>query len=434
MNSFSYYQNELYAEKVPVKKIAQEVGTPFYLYSREQIEKNYFEYDNAFVQCPHLICYALKANSNLAIGKILACKGAGVDIVSGGELYRALKSGFSAKKIVYAGVGKTKEEIEFALRENILMFNIESLGELELIAGIAKKMNCCAPIAIRVNPGIDPHTHKYTTTGKQENKFGIPLKQIISVYERAGKLKNIEILGMHSHIGSQIVTLKPFLDTLKCLLNLINQLEKRGIKLRYLNLGGGLGIRYKDENPPTPTDLARGYLSLLKDRKYTLILEPGRYIVGNAGILVTKVLYLKNTEKKKFVITDAGMTELIRPVLYDAYHEIIPVIERKRKKIVADMVGPICESADYFAQNRLLPEVQLGEILAVMGAGAYGFSMSSTYNSRPHVAEVLVDGENWEIIRERESYADLIRGEVTTSRGEYPSGLRPSGRSLKVIT
>ncbi len=399
-------------EKVKVQEIAEQIGTPFYLYSLAQIQKNYQEYNSAFAGYPHLICYALKANSNLRVGKILAGQGAGVDIVSGGELYRALKSGFPARKIVYAGVGKTKEEIEFALKENILMFNVESLGELEIIANIAREMNCSAPVAIRVNPGIDPHTHKYTTTGKKENKFGIPLQQIIPAYEKARKFKNLKILGIHCHIGSQIVTLKPFLDTLRCLLDVISELEKRKIYLQYLNLGGGLGIRYKDENPPTPRDLAEGYMSLLKGRKYTLILEPGRYIVGNAGILVTKVLYLKDTRRKKFIITDAGMTELIRPVLYEAYHEIIPVIEKKRKKIVVDVVGPICESADYFAQDRLLPEVQPGEFLAVMCAGAYGFSMSSTYNSRPRVAEVLVDGKNWTIIRERESYADLVHGET----------------------
>lgn len=413
MNSFTYCNGELYAEKIAVRKIAGKVGTPFYLYSRRQIENNYLEYNNAFAGYPHLICYALKANSNLSIGRILSRIGAGADIVSAGELYRALKSGFPAKKIVYAGVGKTKEEIEFALKENILLFNVESPGELELIAEIAQRMNRRAPVAIRVNPGIDPHTHKYITTGKEENKFGIPLTQVIAVYEQARKFKNIEILGMHSHIGSQIVTLKPFMDTLRCLLDLISELEKRKIYLKYLNLGGGLGIRYKDEKPPTPAELAKGYLSLLGERKFTLILEPGRHIVGNAGILVTQVLYLKDTGKKKFVIVDAGMTELIRPLLYDAYHEIVPVIERKKKTRLwrADVVGPICESTDYFAENRLLPEVQPGEFLAVICAGAYGFSMSSTYNSRPRVAEVLVEGKNWSVIRERESYADLVRGE-----------------------
>ncbi len=416
MNSFFYYRNELYSEEVSVKKIAERVGTPFYLYSRKQIEKNYSEFDNAFAKCSHLICYAFKANSNSTIGNILAKQGAGVDIVSGGELYRVLKCGFPNEKIVYAGVGKTREEIEFALKTNILMFNVESLGELELIAQIARKMNRYAPIAIRVNPGIDPDTHKYTTTGKKENKFGIPLDQAIFAYEKANKLKNIKILGMHSHIGSQIITLQPFLETLRRLLKIVEQLEKRKIYLRYLDLGGGLGIKYNDEKPPTPRELAKGYFSLLKGEKYTLILEPGRYIVGNAGILVTKVLYLKipgrgNHLKKKFVIVDAGMSELIRPLLYDANHQIIPIRQEKRKKIIADVVGPICESGDYLAKERSLPEVYPDEFLAVMCAGAYGFSMSSTYNSRPRVAEVLVDGKNWEIIRKRESYGDLVRGE-----------------------
>lgn len=414
MNTFFYRNNELYAEKIRIRDIAKEIGTPFYLYSRKQIEKNYFEYDSAFASYPHLICYALKANSNIAIGKILAQQGAGVDIVSGGELYRALKSGFPAKKIVYAGVGKTAEEIKFALEEDILMFNVESFAELELIAQIAKKMKKCAPIAIRVNPGIDPHTHRYTTTGKRENKFGIPLGQVLSACEQASKSKSLELLGLHVHIGSQITALTPFLKSLRCLLNLAKKLEKQGIKIRYLNLGGGLGIRYKDEKPPSPKELARGYLSLLKDKNYILLLEPGRYVVGNAGVLITKVLYLKDSGEKKFIVVDAGMTELIRPVLYDAYHEILPVKKKDGKKIIADVVGPICESADYFAKERILSIVEPGELLAVMCAGAYGFSMSSTYNSRPRVAEVLVDGKNWYLIRKRETYADLIYGEKIT--------------------
>lgn len=411
MNTFFYKNNELYAEKIRIMDIVKEIGTPFYLYGRKQIEKNYFEYDSAFASHPHLICYALKANSNIAIGKNLAQQGAGVDIVSGGELYRALKSGFPAKKIVYAGVGKTAEEIKFALEKDILMFNVESFAELELIAQIAKKMKKCAPIAIRVNPGIDPHTHRYTTTGKRENKFGIPLTQVLSACEQAYKSKNLELLGLHVHIGSQITALTPFLKSLRCLLDLAKKLEKQGIKIRYLNLGGGLGIRYKDEKPPSPKELARGYLSLLKDKNYILLLEPGRYIVGNAGVLITKILYLKDSGEKKFIVVDAGMTELIRPVLYDAYHEILPVKKKDGKKIIADVVGPICESADYFVKDRILSIVEPSELLAVMCAGAYGFSMSSTYNSRPRVAEVLVDGKNWKVIRERESYADLIRSE-----------------------
>ncbi len=414
MNTFFYRNNELYVEEVKIREIAKEIKTPFYLYSRKQIEKNYFEYNSAFASHPHLICYALKANSNIAIGRILAQRDAGVDIVSGGELYRALKSGFPAKKIVYAGVGKTAEEIKLALKKDILMFNVESFAELKLIGQIAQKMKKCAPIAIRVNPGIDPHTHRYTTTGKRENKFGIPLGQVLSACEQACQSKNLELLGLHIHIGSQITVLTPFLKGLSCLLGLAKKLEKRGVKIRYLNLGGGLGIRYKDEKPPTPKELARGYLSLLKDKNYILLLEPGRYIVGNAGILVTKVLYFKDSGKKKFIIVDAGMTELIRPLLYDAYHEILPIKKKDGKKIIADVVGPICESADYFAQGRILPACKPDELLAVLCVGAYGFSMSSTYNSRPRVAEVLVDGENWEIIHKRESYADLIRREKTT--------------------
>ncbi len=414
MSTFTYQNDKLCAERVRIEDIAREIGTPFYVYSRQQIVKNYFDFDNAFSSSPHLICYALKANSNLSIGRILNDCNAGVDIVSGGELYRALKIGFPEKKIVFAGVGKTTEEIRYALRKNILMLNVESFGELELIDYIARGMKRRAPIAIRVNPGVKVHTHKYITTGEVENKFGIPLVQAIAVYERAHSLKNIEILGMHSHIGSQITALYPFVETLRRLLGLLQELEKSNIRVQYLNLGGGLGIRYKNERPPTPKDLARAYLTLLKDKKYTLILEPGRYIVGNAGLLVTKVLYLKDTGRKKFVIVDAGFTELIRPVLYNAYHEIVPVKRKKDTRMIVDVVGPICESSDYFAQNRKLRPVVPNELIAILNTGAYGFSMASSYNSRPKVPEILVDDKKWFIIRERETYADLIHKEKIT--------------------
>jgi diaminopimelate decarboxylase len=411
MHDFLYKKNELYCEKVPVSGIAKETGTPFYLYSRHTLENHFKVFDSAFSSIPHLTCFSVKANGNLAILKIFTNLGGGADVVSGGELYRALSVDISPKKIVYSGVGKKESEIEYALEADILMFNVESSQELSLINRVASRVKKKARIALRVNPDIDPRTHPYIATGLRENKFGINFTQAFNEYAKAQRLKNVEITGVDCHIGSQIVEVSPFLDALKRLKTLMNKLKKIGINIQYLDLGGGLGIRYDKEEPPHPRDYAQSLMKELKGLKVTLILEPGRVIVGNAGILVTQVLYTKKSPKKNFVIVDAGMNDLIRPSLYGAYQMIQPVIRAKRGKMVADVVGPICESGDFLARNREIPKLKAGELIAIMGAGAYGFSMSSNYNSRPRIAEVLVDNDRFSIIRERESYDDLVRGE-----------------------
>lgn len=412
MHLFSYKDNELYAEDVPVRELVAAFGTPLYIYSYNTILRHFKAYDDAFDGVPHIICFALKANTNSAIMKILAKNGGGADIVSGGELFRALKAGITPKKIVYAGVGKTEEEIRYALKSRILMFNIESEDEVYEIDRIAREMNVKAPIALRVNPDIDPETHPYIATGLKKHKFGIPIDDALEYYRSIKRLKNLEIVGIHKHIGSQITKVSPFTEALKRVLLLLEELERNGISIKYLDIGGGLGITYKDEVPPLPKDLARNLLPLLKGRKLTLIVEPGRSIVGNAGILVTKVLYLKKGEEKEFVIVDAGMNDLIIPALYGSYHHIQPVKKRKRKSIVADIVGPICESSDFLARDREIQQVHKGEYLAVMSAGAYGFSMSSNYNSRPRAAEVIVKDKEYALIRKRETYKDLISDEI----------------------
>lgn len=412
MHFFRYKENELYAEDVPVSELAAAFGTPLYIYSYNTILRHFKAYDDAFDGVPHIICFALKANTNSTILRLLAKNGGGADIVSGGELFRALKAGITPGKIVYAGVGKTEEEIRYALKSGILMFNIESEDEVYEIDRIARDMNVKAPIALRVNPDIDPETHPYIATGLKKHKFGIPIDDALEYYRSIKRLKNLEIVGIHKHIGSQITKVSPFAEALRKILLLLDELARNGISIKYLDIGGGLGITYKDEVPPLPKDLARNLLPLLEGRKLTLIVEPGRSIVGNAGILVTKVLYLKKGEEKEFVIVDAGMNDLIRPALYGSYHHIQPVRKRKRKSIVADVVGPICESSDFLARDREIQQVHKGEYLAVMSAGAYGFSMSSNYNSRPRAAEVIVKGKEYTLIRKRETYKDLIRGEI----------------------
>lgn len=412
MHFFRYKDNELYAEDVPVTELVAAFGTPLYIYSYNTILRHFKAYDDAFDGVPHIICFALKANTNSAILKILAKNGGGADIVSGGELFRALKAGIIPKKIVYAGVGKTEEEIRYALKSRILMFNIESEDEVYEIDRIAREMNVKAPIALRVNPDIDPETHPYIATGLKKHKFGIPIDDALEYYRSIKRLKNLEIVGIHKHIGSQIIKVSPFTEALKRVLLLLEELERNGISIKYLDIGGGLGITYKDEVPPLPKDLAHNLLPLLKGKKLTLIVEPGRSIVGNAGMLVTKVLYLKKGEEKEFVIVDAGMNDLVRPAFYGSYHHIQPVKKRKRKSIVADVVGPICESSDFLARDREIQQVRKGEYIAVMSAGAYGFSMSSNYNSRPRVAEVIVKGKEYALIRKRETYKDLIRDEI----------------------
>lgn len=412
MNYFRYKNGRLYAEDVPVRQIAETHGTPLYIYSYNTLIRHFQSYDDAFDGVPHIICFALKANSNTAILKLLAKKGGGADVVSGGEIFRALKAGIPPQKIVYAGVGKTETEIRYALKSGILMFNVESEDELMEIDRVAGIMKVRAPIALRINPDIDPETHPYISTGLRKHKFGIPVEDAFEYYKLARNLKNVGVIGIHKHIGSQITKVSPFVDALKRTLLLVDELNKHGMNIKYLDIGGGLGITYKDEEPPVPQDLAMSLLPMIKGRGLTLIIEPGRSIAGNAGILVTRVLYLKKCEEKDFVIVDAGMNDLVRPSFYGAYHHIQPVERRRRRTILADVVGPICESGDFLAREREMPDVRRGEYLAVMSAGAYGFSMSSNYNSRPLAAEVLVKGKDFALIRKRETYSDLIREET----------------------
>ncbi|MCC7203138.1 MAG: diaminopimelate decarboxylase [Nitrospirae bacterium] len=411
MHDFIYSGNELYCEKVPVRKIAEEVGTPVYIYSSSTLRNHYLAFDSAFAGIPHIVCFAVKANSNLSVLKLFASHGGGADIVSGGELFRALRAGVDPQKIVFAGIGKTGEEIEFALKSNILMFNVESPLELRKINEVAGSLGKKARVALRVNPDIDPKTHPYISTGLKKSKFGIAIKNAIEEYQLASSLPNIEVVGIHKHIGSQITEVTPFADAMKRILEIVRELKKSGINIKYIDAGGGLGIRYGEEQPPHPKELGSVILPLIKDTGCTLILEPGRVLAGNAGTLVTKVLYLKTGETKNFVIVDAGMNDLIRPSLYEAHHEILPVNKHAVEAFKADVVGPICESGDFLAKDREIMKPEPGDLLAVMSAGAYGFTMSSNYNSRPRVAEVMVDGDNYRVIRKRESYEDLIRGE-----------------------
>ena len=412
MHFFEYKDRQLYCEEVPIAEISKTVGTPFYLYSYHTLVRHFTVFNQAFDQMPHLVCYSAKANSNIALIRLFAGLGGGVDVVSGGELYRALKGGADSGKIVYSGVGKREDEIEYALESGILMFNVESSQELQTINAVAGRIKKKAPIAIRVNPDIDPKTHPYISTGLKKNKFGIDIHMAQMAYQAASELPNVQIVGIDCHIGSQLVEVEPVVEALRKLKRLVEELRKGGMGIRYLDLGGGLGITYDDEEPPEPVDYASNILEELKGFDCTLILEPGRVIVGNAGILVTKVLYTKENEAKKFVIVDAGMNDLVRPSYYGSYHQILPVRQESREEIVADVVGPLCESSDFLAKDRKIQRLQSGELVAVMSAGAYGFSMSTNYNSRRRVAEVLVRGSQMSIIRQRESYEDLIRGET----------------------
>ncbi len=411
MHHFNYRDEELYCEDVPVRKIVQDVGTPCYVYSYATLHQHFTVFDGSFANMPHLTCYSVKANANLAILGLIASLGGGADIVSGGELFRARQAGIPANRIVYSGVGKTQTEIDYALRENILMFNIESAQELEAINHRAANMKTVARIALRVNPDVDPKTHPYISTGLKKNKFGIDIEQALKAYERARELEHVEVVGIDCHIGSQLTEVAPFIEALKRLKLLIGRLQEIGIKIGYVDLGGGLGISYHEEAPPHPREYAKAVAEELGDLPCTLILEPGRVIVGNAAILLTQVLYTKKTSSKEFIIVDAGMNDLIRPSFYGSYHVIQPVEKRQRESRVVDVVGPICESSDFIARDRDLPVMHQGEFLAVMSAGAYGFVMSSNYNSRGRAAEVMVKGDQFFVTRERETWKDLIRGE-----------------------
>jgi diaminopimelate decarboxylase len=414
MHNFEYRQGELYCERVPVSQIAKEVGTPCYIYSHATLIRHFQVYDSAFKNIPHIIAFAMKANSNLAILRLMAKEGSGVDIVSGGELFRALKAGVPPSKIVFAGVGKNAEEIRDALKADILMFNVESSPEIHALNDVAASLGKKARVALRINPDIDPKTHPYISTGLKKSKFGIAADRAVEEFTLASSLGHIEVVGVHAHIGSQLTEVTPFVESLKKVITLVDTLKKQGINIRYLNIGGGLGITYSDEKPPLPQELADAVSPLVKNLNLTLVMEPGRVIVGNAGILVTKALYEKIGETKRFIIVDAAMNDLIRPSLYNAYHDIRPVSEvlLHRPKHAVDVVGPVCESGDFLAKDRTLPEVKPGDLLAVMSAGAYGFVMASNYNSRPRVPEVLVKDGEVHVIRTRESYDDLVRGET----------------------
>ncbi len=413
LHFFHYKEDRLFCEDVALEDVARMYGTPTYVYSYATLKRHYRAFDGAFEDVKHITCFSIKSNSNIAILRLMALEGAGMDIVSGGELYRALKAGVAPERIVYSGVGKTSQEMDFALKCNILMFNVESAQELELLDSIAQAQKKVARISLRVNPDVDPATHPYITTGLVENKFGIDIKEAVALYEKAHSMKNLEVVGISCHIGSQLTKVSPFVDALSRLCSLMEDLIKRGIQIKYLDIGGGLGIPYKEEQPPHPWEYAKAIKEVVpKDKDLTLILEPGRVIVGNAGVLLTQVLYEKETPYKRFFVVDAAMNDLIRPSLYGSYHSIWPVRLNDSQELEADIVGPICESGDFFAKKRKMQRVRAGEFLSIMSAGAYGFSMSSNYNSRPRAAEVLVKGDKAFLIRERETLEDLIKGEA----------------------
>lgn len=415
MHHFQYKGNELYAEEVAVRDIAEKVGTPVYIYSHATLERHYRAMDEAFATVPHTICYSMKANSNLAVLKTFFRLGGGVDIVSGGELYRALAAGVDPRKVVYSGVGKKDDEIEYALNTGILLFNVESEEELDRIDQVAGRLGKKAGIAIRVNPDVDPETHPYITTGLKKAKFGINIERSLEQYKRAARMSNLEVIGIDCHIGSQLTKVSPFVDTIKKLKRLIEGLKQSGITLRYFDLGGGLGITYSDEAPPLPAEYGTAITAETKDLGLHLLFEPGRNLVGNAGIMVGKCLYTKQGEEKNFVIIDAAMNDLARPSLYGSYHGVQAVRKDQAGVIVADIVGPICESGDFLAKDREMPDFRQGDLLAFMSAGAYGFAMSSNYNSRPRAAEVMVKGDTYQIVRQREKVEDLVRGETLPS-------------------
>lgn len=411
LNGFEYRGNELFVENVPVRKIVESMGSPVYIYSEKALRDSLSAYQEAFSGHRTIIAYAMKANGNLKILSLLGNMGAGADVVSGGELFRARTAGIPVEKIVFAGVGKTDPEMREALDAGILMFNIESSMELDRLSRVAVSMGKTAPVALRVNPDVDPKTHPYISTGLKKSKFGIPMDQALEEYKKAASLPGIRIVGIHQHIGSQLTEISPFRDAFDRMVAFARLLKENGIKVSWMDLGGGLGIRYDNEKPPTPKEISHEILSRMKGLDAGVILEPGRSIVGNAGMLVTRVQYLKETAVKMFYIADAGMNDLIRPSLYGAFHDLWPVEKRTGKGRKGDLVGPVCETGDFLVQDRELPPVEPGDLLAVMSAGAYGFAMASNYNARPRPAEILVSGDRFSVIRARESYQDLIRGE-----------------------
>ncbi|WP_442514209.1 diaminopimelate decarboxylase [Pseudomonas promysalinigenes] len=410
MNAFNYRDGELFAEGVALSAIAERFGTPTYVYSRAHIEAQYRSYTDALQGTEHLVCFAVKANSNLGVLNVLARLGAGFDIVSGGELERVLAAGGRADRVVFSGVGKTREDMRRALEVGVHCFNVESTDELERLQVVAAQMGKIAPISLRVNPDVDAGTHPYISTGLKENKFGIAIADAEAIYVRAAQLPNLEVVGVDCHIGSQLTTVDPFLDALDRLLGLVDRLAECGIHLRHLDLGGGVGVRYRDEEPPLVADYIKAIRERVGSRDLALVFEPGRYIVANAGALLTRVEYLKHTEHKDFAIIDAAMNDLIRPALYQAWMGVSAVSPRAGEGRAYDLVGPICETGDFLAKDRVLNLVE-GDLLAVQSAGAYGFVMSSNYNTRGRCAEILVDGEQAFEVRRRETIAELYAGE-----------------------
>ncbi len=415
MNHFEYKDGELFCEEVSVTQIAKEVGTPFYLYSKATLSRHFHVFDSGFEGIDHITCFAVKSCSNIAVLSLFGDLGGGADIVSGGELFRALKAGIDPRRIIYSGVGKTEKELRYGIQSGILLFNVESEQELHRLNKVAGDMGVKAPVAFRVNPDVDAKTHAYISTGLAKNKFGIPINEALDLYLQAAEMEGVEVKGVSCHIGSQLTLISPFVETLRKLKAFVERLTDNGISIDYLDLGGGVGITYDDEEPPHPKEYAKAIKEELAGLPVTLILEPGRVIVGNAGIMVTEVQYTKTNrggeQEKHFVVVDAGMNDLTRPSLYGAFHAIQPVKKKNVATQVVDIVGPICETGDFLAKDRKLPKVEQGDLLAVMSAGAYGFTMASTYNSRPRGAEVMVSGDQFAVIRARETVESLIQGE-----------------------
>ncbi len=413
MNYFQYQKSELYCEDVPIKEIVKAVGTPLYIYSHRTFKRHFEVFNGAFQEVPHIACYSCKANASGALLRIVNQLGGGADIVSGGELYKALRAGIPSNKIVFSGVGKSEEELRAAIKADILMINIESEGEFVLLRKLSKSMKKKVPVSIRVNPEIDPKTHPYITTGLKKNKFGVLWADAQKLYREIAKEKYLLPVGISSHIGSQILELGPFIEAIRSLKSMVRQLEGEGMTLSMIDIGGGLGITYKDELPPNPENYAKVITEELKGMGLTLILEPGRVLVGNSGIFVAKVLYVKKVPDKTFYIVDGAMNDLVRPSLYNAYHDIKPINESLGAGTKVDIVGPICESGDFLAKDREMPELNQGDLIAIFGAGAYGYSMSSNYNARRRATEVLVKDKEFFVVRKRETFGDLVKGEST---------------------
>ncbi len=417
MNHIQRRRGELHAEKIPLERLARAYGTPLYVYSAATLRRHWKVLDRSLSGIRHLVCYAAKANSSLAILDLLARMGAGFDIVSGGELYRVLKAGGDPRKVVYSGVGKTDEEIAFALSQRVRCLNVESGPELGRVSVVARRLGLRAPVALRVNPDVDPRTHPYIATGLKESKFGVTVEDARRLYALAAKDPALDVRGVACHIGSQITTVTPFLDAIARVRALARDLEREGIALRHLDIGGGLGIQYRDEDPPHPDEYGRAVKKAMRGFRGEVILEPGRVLVGNAGVLLTRVLYVKRSGRKRFAVVDAAMNDLVRPSLYGAHHDVEPVGAEERPAGTVDVVGPVCESSDFLAKGRRMPVPERGDLLCVRSAGAYGFAMASNYNARPRAAEVLVDGDRALLARKRETWPDLVRGEKARPAG-----------------